>query len=249
MPTCSFYFSSSVKYSMLQKSICPCLTFYTCHSTLWKFDWHQSIMHHMWCCGKVWLQLIWLALISLVYLLILHLTQKCYRCCNYHSLETEELWKMCGCSLVPEYSDFTVRNILNEHNPGHWIGHGSPCPGSLSLPPFSPDLTTDTTPCRILSRDKWLWPTTARMTCVKLKNGCCNPNISAYIALDILMHQVVFQTWRHKQKSIWCTVNLVAWCVEGYDFSAILHNTVKTYSMSFELIFGLIACIISITLN
>lgn len=37
----------------------------------------------------------------------------------------------------------TVRDILNEHFPGRWIGHGSPTsPTPLPWPPFSPDLTT-----------------------------------------------------------------------------------------------------------
>ena len=37
----------------------------------------------------------------------------------------------------------SVRDILNEHFPGHWIGRGSPTsPAPLTWPPYSRDLTT-----------------------------------------------------------------------------------------------------------
>ena len=37
----------------------------------------------------------------------------------------------------------SVRDILNERFPGHWIGRGSPTsPAPLPWPPHSPDLTT-----------------------------------------------------------------------------------------------------------
>jgi hypothetical protein len=44
---------------------------------------------------------------------------------------------------APAHFALTVRDILNEHFLGRWIGHGSPTSSApLSWPPRSPDLTT-----------------------------------------------------------------------------------------------------------
>jgi len=44
---------------------------------------------------------------------------------------------------APAHVALSVRDVLNEHFPGHWIEHGSPTsPAPLPWPPHSPDLTT-----------------------------------------------------------------------------------------------------------
>ena len=44
---------------------------------------------------------------------------------------------------APAHSALSVRDVLNEHFPGCWIGRGSPTsPAPLPWPPRSPDLTT-----------------------------------------------------------------------------------------------------------
>jgi len=44
---------------------------------------------------------------------------------------------------APANFALSVRDVLNEHFPGRWIGRGSPTsPAPLTWPPCSPDLTT-----------------------------------------------------------------------------------------------------------
>jgi len=44
---------------------------------------------------------------------------------------------------APAHFALSVRDVLNEHFPGHWIGHGTPTSlAPLPWPPQSPDLTT-----------------------------------------------------------------------------------------------------------
>jgi len=44
---------------------------------------------------------------------------------------------------TPAHFALSVRDVLNEHFPGRWIGRGSPTsPAPLPWPPRSPDLTT-----------------------------------------------------------------------------------------------------------
>lgn len=44
---------------------------------------------------------------------------------------------------APAHFALSVRNVLNQHFPGRWIGRGSPAsPAPLTWPPRSPDLTT-----------------------------------------------------------------------------------------------------------
>ena len=103
-----------------------------------------NIIHRMWWYGWVWHQIIGLDLIFSMDRWMRHLIRNCWRRGSYLSWETENSWMTCGCSTMGHpHTSLSLRDVLNEHFPGRWIGRGSPTsPSPLPWPPHSPDLTT-----------------------------------------------------------------------------------------------------------